>query len=301
MDIETIEPHTDGNWSLEALEKQTERVLTKMQTKCPKDKYELVFTFDHSTIHTKLPEDSLRVTQMSFNPGGGKGEKMRSTTLQGKEQTLQFRVGQQLLFDFSRRMPVFDEHGNPVMEQKVRKIRNRKTGVVTEQEVSVAVKVNTRFEAGKITADGPLAALIGMAKGQKQFLMERGQWVEGMKATCGATAKNHHGNCCATGLMYQQEDFQVGACICLAVVHPDRAHDLLHVPQQATPSKLTEIIRKSGHVCLFLPRYHCELAPIERAWSFAKWYCRRYCEYTMDALRVIVPQALAMVTPSKVR
>ena len=73
------------------------------------------------------------------------------------------------------------------------------------------------------------------------------------------------------------------------------------VTQQVTPSRLTEIIRKAGHVCLFLPRYHCELAPIERAWSFAKWYCHRYCEYTMDALRVIVPQALAMVTPDKVR
>ena len=70
---------------------------------------------------------------------------------------------------------------------------------------------------------------------------------------------------------------------------------------QITPSKLTEIIRAVGHVCIFLPRYHCELAPIERAWSFAKWYCRRYCECTMDALRILVPHALAMVTPSKIR
>ena len=104
---------------------------------------------------------------------------------------------------------MFDEHGNPVMQQKVRKIRNRKTGEVREKEVSVTVTVNTRFEAGEVTEDGPLAPLIGMAKGQKQFLMERGLWVAGMKAKCGATAKNHHGNCCAKGLMYQQDDFQV--------------------------------------------------------------------------------------------
>ena len=223
VDIETIEPHTDGNWGLEALEKQTERVLLKMESEYPADKFELVFTFDHSTIHTKLPEDALRVTLMSLNPGGGKGEKMRSTTWQGKEQTLQFRAGQQLLFDFSKRMPVYDAHGNPVMETKMRKIHNRKTGEVTEKEVTVPVKVNTRFSKGEITADGPLAQLIGMAKGQKQFLMERGQWIDGLKATCGATAKNHHGNCCAKGVMYRQEDFKVCERIhvlCLSVVHP---------------------------------------------------------------------------------
>ena len=51
----------------------------------------------------------------------------------------------------------------------------------------------------------------------------------------------------------------------------------------------------------YINRYHCELTPIERAWNFAKWYSRRYCEYTIEALRLIVPQALAMITPEKVR
>ena len=119
--------------------------------------------------------------------------------------------------------------------------------------------------------------LIGWPKGQKQFLMERGLWVPGLKLQCGATAKNHTGSCCSKGIMYQQLDFQQSV------------------------SQLEELIRASGHVCLFLPRYHCELAPIERAWAFAKWYCRRYCEYTMEALRVVVPQALAMVVPEKIR
>ena len=108
-------------------------------------------------------------------------------------------------------MPVFDEQGNPVKEMKHRRVRNHKTGEVTEKEVEEVVKVNTRFQAGTITADGPLGSLVGMAKGQQQFLMERGLWPEGgLKHKCGATAKNHHGNCCATGVMYNQEDFQVG-------------------------------------------------------------------------------------------
>jgi len=80
VDIETIEPSKDGNWTLPKLETQTQRVLKSLEKRFPSDKFEIIFTFDHSTIHTKLPEDALRVTQMSLNPGGKKGDKMRPTT-----------------------------------------------------------------------------------------------------------------------------------------------------------------------------------------------------------------------------
>ena len=80
VDIETIEPSKDGNWTLPKLETQIQRVLDKIEKVYPADKFEIVFTFDHSTIHTKLPEDALRVTQMSLNPGGKLGDKMRPTT-----------------------------------------------------------------------------------------------------------------------------------------------------------------------------------------------------------------------------
>lgn len=79
VDIDTIEPEKDGNWDLPRLQHQTKRVLIKLHEKYPSDRYELVFTFDHSTIHTKLPEDALRVTQMCKMPGGSKGIQMRST------------------------------------------------------------------------------------------------------------------------------------------------------------------------------------------------------------------------------
>ena len=32
------------------------------------------------------------------------------------------------------------------------------------------------------------------------------------------------------------------------------------------------IIEEAGHVCLFLPQFHCELNPIEMLWGYAK-YC----------------------------
>ena len=153
------------------------------------------------------------------------------TQQDGKEQHLQFLEGDELLFDFSKRMPVNDEDGHVVTQLKKRRIKNKITGVVEEHEVSEPVLETRRFCRGVISAEGPLAPLIGWSKGQKQFLMERGQWKAGLKLKCGAKAKDHAGACCATGLMYQQPDFQVST------------------------SKLEEIIRAAGHVCLFLPRF----------------------------------------------
>ena len=31
-----------------------------------------------------------------------------------------------------------------------------------------------------------------------------------------------------------------------------------------------EYIESCGHICLFLPKYHCELNPIERVWCIAR-------------------------------
>jgi hypothetical protein len=45
--------------------------------------------------------------------------------------------------------------------------------------------------------------------------------------------------------------------------------------QQDFPSETSlvqSIIKSAGHICLFLPRFHCELNPIEMLWGYAK-YC----------------------------
>ncbi|KAF9502651.1 hypothetical protein BS47DRAFT_1335027 [Hydnum rufescens UP504] len=36
-----------------------------------------------------------------------------------------------------------------------------------------------------------------------------------------------------------------------------------------------ELISRAGHHCLFLPKFHCELNPIDMYWGYAKY---RYCE-----------------------
>lgn len=41
---------------------------------------------------------------------------------------------------------------------------------------------------------------------------------------------------------------------------------------QTKKPQLQLIIEEAGHICLFLPQFHCKLNPIEMLWSFAK-YC----------------------------
>ena len=57
-----------------------------------------------------------------------------------------------------------------------------------------------------------------------------------------------------------------------------------------------EMIEERGHMCMFIPKYHCELNPIERCWCHAKKLTRKRCNGSIVKLRKLVPEALASVT-----
>ena len=40
-------------------------------------------------------------------------------------------------------------------------------------------------------------------------------------------------------------------------------------------SRLETMITGRGHLCWFLPKFHCELNPIELVWGRSKWYVRQ--------------------------
>jgi hypothetical protein len=79
----------------------------------------------------------------------------------------------------------------------------------------------------------------GEAKGLKQVLEERGFDVSGMRSKCKPVCPWENSNCCMARLLSKQDDF-------------------------AKQESLLEImIRKAGHECIFLLKFHCELNPIE--------------------------------------
>ena len=60
---------------------------------------------------------------------------------------------------------------------------------------------------------------------------------------------------------------------------------------------LQELVERKGHIlCMFFPKYHCELNPIERNWCHAKKQARQYVNGSIVKLREVVPRSLDSVT-----
>lgn len=50
------------------------------------------------------------------------------------------------------------------------------------------------------------------------------------------------------------------------------------------------------HIVYMIPKFHCELNPIERVWAQVKRYARAYCKYNIQSFRNTVIPALDIVT-----
>lgn len=56
------------------------------------------------------------------------------------------------------------------------------------------------------------------------------------------------------------------------------------------------LVEEHCHITYFLPKYHCELNPIERVRAQAKRYLKAYCNYSIVSLRKTVVPALESVS-----
>src|SRR6266481_4469533 len=84
-----------------------------------------------------------------------------------------------------------------------------------------------------------MTTLSGEAKGLQAVLEECRFQVRKLRAKCLPVCPFESQNCCMARLLSQQEDF---------------------ADQE---SMLESMIKEQGHLCLFLPKFHCELNPIE--------------------------------------
>ena len=67
---------------------------------------------------------------------------------------------------------------------------------------------------------------------------------------------------------------------------------LQHLVEERISIPGTEMT-SARHLCLFLPKFHCELNWIERCWGASKHYTRSHCLYTLPGLRETVPISLS--------
>ena len=88
--------------------------------------------------------------------------------------------------------------------------------------------------------------LRGKPKGIKKVLEERGLFKEGLNLDCLACKKKNDSgrtDCCLRKIMASQPDFV------------------------AQKSAVVELIEDAGHICIFYPKFHCELNFIEMHWG----------------------------------
>ena len=115
----------------------------------------------------------------------------------------------------------------------------------------------------------------GEPKGLRRVLRERG--LEYKKNLFCKDSGSDRSDCCLRHIMAAQPDFKEQKTI------------------------LAEFLATTKHICDFLPKFHCELAPIECFWGWAKRYCRANCEYSFAGLMKTVPIALDAVPLPTIR
>ena len=61
-------------------------------------------------------------------------------------------------------------------------------------------------------------------------------------------------------------------------------------------TKVETLLLNNGYNGYFIPKFHCELNPIERVWAQSKKYSRANCDYSFKGLEEIVEPALESVS-----
>jgi hypothetical protein len=70
---------------------------------------------------------------------------------------------------------------------------------------------------------------------------------------------------------------------------------------QEQKSLVQEVIEATGHLCIFLPKFHCELNFIEFFWGAVKRYLREHCDCTYETLKTNMLPALESVSMETIR
>jgi hypothetical protein len=112
-------------------------------------------------------------------------------------------------------------------------------------------------------------------KGMHQVLVERGLYSDKLHMRCKGDCGSN--SCCAKRILELQPDFK------------------------EQKSLVREVIEAAGHLCIFLPKFHCELNYIEFFWGAVKRWLHKNCDYTFQGLQENLPRALDSVTLETIR
>lgn len=209
-----------------------------------------IFVFDRSSAHEGFADNALNINNMNVNPGG-KQRKLRDSVIPlnnpdpapGEEDTR----GQIQHMTFPDDHPDPKLRGQPkgvkVVLQERKSVWDKYTAVCQERRTKVVgkcascTKSQTRKDAERRVALAEAAGQSGIATAEDMAVVD---------AEIQSAPDDEW--CCMHRVLALQEDFR------------------------SEKPLIQSIIEDAGNVCLFLPRFHCELNPIEMLWGYGK-YC----------------------------
>jgi hypothetical protein len=262
-----------------------------------------VFFFDNSSCHGAFAPDALIAKHMNVNPGG-KQPKMHSTRIPDDNPDPHLR-GQEQLMVYPDDHPQFP--GQPkgmaaVLRERglwetLERARGGRKPVGTCSDCQMSQKKRDeaiRVAKAELEANPESFSSLGGLGPSVLFRFTDTPEAEDAGLADEPEPAETDGLCCMTKCMQLQADFV-------------EEKPLLQL-----------VIEAAGHKCLFLPKFHCELNPIERYWSYSKRSTshllfvgvvssqevsefREQCNGSFPQGRAILPGCLASATVSIIR
>lgn len=229
----------------------------------------MLFIFDQSSAHKSFAPDALNAKRMNVNPGG-KQPKMHSTTipmnnphvsLRGREQSMVFPSNHPAYPDEAKGMEaVLKERGLWSRLEAACAPGKSPVGRCAVCKASAEKRAKIEAEArARMAAEPDLYGSIGA---RDMWIFKRGLTTADLQIPPSRSdhalfpGENLDGDdldgekesiyCCMEKCLLNQDDFR-------------NEKPLLQLEIEA-----------AGHLCLFLPKFHCELNPIEMYWEYAK-------------------------------
>ncbi|KAF9016275.1 hypothetical protein BDZ89DRAFT_920736, partial [Hymenopellis radicata] len=254
----------DPYWDMPQLIAQTKDAIDIFEAKYPDDV--AVFLFDCSSAHEAFASDALLAHKMNRGSGGGQ-PKMHSTTLpSGEVQEMVWPA------DYDGTDANGDSlAGKPKGMEQI--LRERDLLKVLEGKGKVLGVCNECKKSQKAR--------------DKEDKLRRAEKSGDTDSADGGDVDNDNiddedddtrsADCCMQRLLSQQPDFK-------------KEKPLLQV-----------LIERRGHKCLFLPKFHCELNPIEMVWAQLKRRFRELADGTFPTAQRLVPECLDAISVANIR
>ncbi|KII94474.1 hypothetical protein PLICRDRAFT_50427 [Plicaturopsis crispa FD-325 SS-3] len=236
-----------------------------------------VWIFNCSSAHEGLAPDALNINNMNVGPGG-KQTLMRDTVIPAtnpppKPGALNTRgIKQTLVYPSS--------HPDPTLAGKAKGMKQ-----VLQKRVSVYDE------------------LISRVGGEKKVVGKCGQCRKSQ------VQKDAARRVAAAEAAGQEDGLNEGDLDQAAVEEEDSAdkwcciYRVLSLQDDFVNEKpmLQHYIERRGHVCLFYPKFHCELNAIKMLWGYAKYRFRLASDQKFPTTKKLVPQCLDMADMVTIR